>query len=172
LAEFYLTPPLGLVLLDWGVLGFLVVTILVLAFRSKGIQRLLGLVITGAVMAGWVYLSFIPAQPRVVVGEVLEVHTPPYARVTAAPAEILGAFVVDWRDERSFRPKWRTGGVAFGGYRVGRFKLENGSPAVIMASGTKVLVIELEDKYLLLAPDDFDGLVAEVNRRFVPVTGQ
>jgi hypothetical protein len=41
-----------------------------------------------------------------------------------------------------------------------------------MASGTKVLVIELEDKYLLLAPDDFDGLVAEVNRRFVPVTGQ
>jgi|Deesub1362A_J573_1020465.scaffolds.fasta_scaffold00035_27 hypothetical protein len=159
-----------MVLLNWGVLGLLVVTMLVLVFVRKGVQTLLGLITTGAVMVLWVYLSFIaPAQTRVVVGDALEVHTPPYARETVEQAEILGAFVVDWQDDQSFQPKRKINGAAFGGYRAGRFKLKNGSHAVIMAAGTKVLVIELEDKYLLLAPDDFDGLVAELNRRFIPV---
>jgi len=114
--------------------------------------------ITCAVLLFMVYDIFISSEEsRVMIGENLKVHTPPYAR------EIVQ------REEQDLRPKIRTGGTALGGYRVGNFKLANGRSALIMANDTRVVAIELEDKYLLLAPDDFERFVIELNDRFVPV---
>lgn len=77
--------------------------------------------------------------------------------------EILYAKVIDWKEEKEYKPTKRTLGTGIGDYKEGRYKLANGESALVYTNSTKVLLVELEDKYLLFAPDDFNDFVQNFN---------
>lgn len=39
----------------------------------------------------------------------------------------------------------------------------------MMTTGTKVVCLELDDRYILLSPDRFDDFVEELNEKFMTV---
>ena len=41
--------------------------------------------------------------------------------------------------------------------------------AIMMTTGTKVVCLELDDKYIMLSPDRFDDFVEELNEKFMAV---
>jgi hypothetical protein len=52
---------------------------------------------------------------------------------------------------------------------MGWYKLTNGKDVIMMTTGTRVVCLELEDKYILLSPDKFDDFVDELNEKFIPI---
>lgn len=115
------------------------------------------------------YLTVIaPRQTGVAIGDgLLQVNTPPYARLEISRQEILAAYLADWQEVAALAPALRTGGAAIADYRTGNFQLRNGTGAVIMATGSRVLVLRLADHFVLLAPDDFDAFLEEFEQRVV-----
>ena len=115
------------------------------------------------------YLTVIaPRQTGVAIGDgLLQVNTPPYARLEISRQEILAAYLADWQEVAALAPALRTGGAAIADYRTGNFRLRNGTGAVIMATGSRVLVLRLADLFVLLSPDDFDAFLEEFEQRVV-----
>ncbi|GAA0177484.1 hypothetical protein SH2C18_07100 [Clostridium sediminicola] len=82
-----------------------------------------------------------------------------FTSIQVTDNEILNAKVIDWNEEKEYQPNKRILGTGTGSYKEGKFKLANGESALVYTNSTKVLLVELEDKYLLLAPDNFDDFV-------------
>lgn len=98
-------------------------------------------------------------------GSELTVRCPPYADKVIRQEDIVTAFVVDWNTNSSFKPITRTSGTAFGNYRVGWFKLENGYPALLITSSSNNLcILTKEGYYLMLHIEPFAELVAQTLR--------
>ncbi|HWQ22163.1 MAG TPA: hypothetical protein VN478_05505 [Clostridia bacterium] len=107
----------------------------------------------------------------VVVGERMVVETPPFVSVTVERSDILRARVVaDWTQEPDLALAMRTNGTGVGTYLTGSFRLKDGRPAVLMMSGRACLIVELDGRVLMLAPDDLDGLVRAIRAWGVPVS--
>jgi hypothetical protein len=107
----------------------------------------------------------------VVVGERMVVETPPFTSVAVERSDILWARVVaDWAQEPDLAVAVRTNGTGVGSYLTGSFRLEDGRPAVLMLSGPACVVIELDDRILMLAPDDLDGFIRALRTWGVPVS--
>ena len=86
----------------------------------------------------------------------LIVRCPPFGTKVVGKVNVIKAFVVDWNTNSSYRPVLRTGGTSLGSYKTGWFKLENGSPALLVSSSSKKLCIPTtEGYYLLLSPQGF-----------------
>jgi hypothetical protein len=151
-----------LVVLGSGVLSWVV---------GQGKSRWLGVGITGVVFLVMVYLFIItPLQTKVVVDTgVMQVKVPPFAHRQVDSGDVVKAYVVDLSQAKELQPVARTGGGDMGNYKIGRFTLRNGQPAVLMIAGYQVLCIELKEEYLLLAPKHFDRFVKEVDDKLVPV---
>ncbi|MBS4008552.1 MAG: DUF3784 domain-containing protein [Clostridium sp.] len=128
-----------------------------------------GVTITAAATVLIFYLTVVaPRQTGVSIGDgLLQVNAPPYARLEISRQEILAAYLVDWQEVAALAPALRTGGAAIADYRTGHFRLHNGADAVIMAVGSRVLVLHLADRFVLLAPDDFDSFLEEFSQRIV-----
>ena len=52
---------------------------------------------------------------------------------------------------------------------MGWFKLANGKDAIMMTTGTKVVCLELKDKYIMLSPDNLNKFIKELNEEFIMV---
>ncbi|MBS3887225.1 MAG: DUF3784 domain-containing protein [Dethiobacter sp.] len=135
----------------------------------SGAAAALAVTIMAAVAVLIFYLIVIaPRLTNVAVGDgLLQVNTPPYARLEISGQEILAAYLADWQEIAALAPALRTGGAAIADYRTGNFQLRNGAEAVIMATGSRVLVLRLAERFVLLAPDDFDAFLEEFAQRVV-----
>jgi hypothetical protein len=139
--------------------------------KSK-VAAAIGVSIAAAVAMLVFYLLWLaPKYTEAVLGEgLLQVNVPPYARLEIRREQIRYAYLADWREVTALSPVLRTGGTAINGYRTGHFRLNNGADAVIMAAGSRVLVLQLADHFVLLAPDDFASFVQEFSRQVVPLS--
>ncbi|MBS3982899.1 MAG: hypothetical protein KGZ41_03785, partial [Dethiobacter sp.] len=133
----------------------------------SGAAAALAVTIMAAVAVLIFYLIVIaPRLTNVAVGDgLLQVNTPPYVRLEISRQEILAAYLADWQEVAALAPVLRTGGTAIADYRTGNFQLRNGAEAVIMATGSRVLVLRLAERFVLLAPDDFDAFLEEFAQR-------
>jgi hypothetical protein len=52
---------------------------------------------------------------------------------------------------------------------MGWFKLANGKDAIMMTTGAKVVCLELEDKYIMLSPDNIIGFIEELNEELIMI---
>ncbi|MBC7115350.1 MAG: hypothetical protein PWR13_1225 [Archaeoglobi archaeon] len=168
---FRLSPPTGFWILSAGVIAGLTGLTLFVFLFTKGGARNLSVLISAGVLALCVYLLILaPLQTSVKVGEgFLELNIPPYASKKIEREEVLRAYVVDWKENESLKPVLRTGGVSFLSYKAGWFRLKNGASALLMTSSSRVLCLELEDELILIAPDNFEKFIDEVNNRFIRV---
>lgn len=93
-----------------------------------------------------------------------------FTKVEITKEDIQDAFVIDWIKDSEFKPSRRTLGSSFGNYNEGRFKLNNGSKALVYTNKTQNLCIQLEDKYLLLGPDNFEEFVEDFSQNIFKIT--
>ena len=130
------------------------------------------IVVGVTLLVGALGVFFLVGELRtgVVVGDRMVVEAPPFASVSVERADILRAYrVADRAQEPDLAIAIRTNGTGMGSYLTGYFRLEDGRSAVLMLSGPACVVIELEDRVLMLAPDDLDGFVRALREWGVPV---
>lgn len=169
--EFGFAAPAQTQTFNYLILGIVAVLGVVgIAFSDSKAKRILSAVIIIPVLffLGTVLIPR-PGKTKVILGEQLVITAPPYSTITIARDDIVAASVVNLKEDTPFRPTLRTNGTAMGDYRVGWFMLANGKKAFIMTASPEVVCLELRDKYVLVAPTDFNGFVAALNDRFVPV---
>lgn len=158
-------------LLNYVILAFVGVAILLAIFKGKKKQKKLAVIFMIAifVILAW-QLIISPMQMGVTVsGESLKVKNSIFSGAfTIEKREVEEIFIVDWKENDEFYPK-KIVGAAMGDYKTGKFKLKNGWDAKLMTVDSKVLAIKLLDNYVLLAPKNFDDFVMTVNDRFLPI---
>jgi len=170
MSEFQFSIPAYVLINDIAIILGLAVIGIVIWFYSKDKNRIIGISIIGGVIILFIYLSFIaPIQTNVVLNDRLELYIPPYARETIQKEEILRAYVIDLEHNESLQPKYHTFGAGMGNYKMGWFKLTNGKDAIMMTTGTKVVCLELEDKYIMLSPDNLNEFIEELNEEFIVI---
>jgi hypothetical protein len=131
------------------------------------------IVVGVTLLVGALGVFFLVGELRtgVVVGDQMVVETPPFASVSVERADILKAYrVADRAQEPDLAIAIRTNGTGMGSYLTGYFRLEDGRSAVLMLSGPACVVIELNNRVLMLAPDDLDGFVRALRAWGVPVS--
>lgn len=95
-------------------------------------------------------------------GQSLRIHVPIYSRrIPVADLDLAHAAVVNLDADSQLRPKWRTNGIGIPGYRVGWFKLKDGSKALLAVTRrTSVLYVPTRDGYaVLMSVDNPPGLL-------------
>lgn len=92
-----------------------------------------------------------------------------FTKVELQADEILGARIIDWREDTAFEPMIRTIGSSIGSYKEGRFTLRNRQPALVYTNTPQVLLVEVEDYVLLLGPDDFDAFINQFDKELYQV---
>lgn len=168
MTEFVVSMPTGVLIVNLLIMfgigaSAVIIWRRVLRRARKRWGRILVKAIIGAAVVGFAYVFFIaPSQTNVIIDDTISVNTPPYAKAVIQREDIINVYVADWATDGELEPARRTNGTAMGNYRLGKFKLKNGESAIIMANSTRVLCIELEDKYLLLAPDNFEEFTAKI----------
>ncbi len=83
--------------------------------------------------------------------------------------DVLEARVIDLNEETEYKPVNRTFGMGIGNYKEGKFKLANGEFALVYINSDKVLFIELEEEYLIVAPDNFEEFVQDFNENIFTI---
>lgn len=170
MSEFYFSIPTINLINILAIIVSLVLIGVVLWLSSEGKEKIIAIIFTGSIVILITYLSLIsPLQAKVVLDDTLEVSIPPYAHEIIQKDEILRAYVVDLEKNESLRPKYKKIGGGMGNSKMGKYKLTNGKDAIVMTTGTKVVCLELEEKYILLSPNRFDDFVDELNEKFIPI---
>jgi hypothetical protein len=113
------------------------------------------LVLATAVLLWWVALSA-GRMSAEVEGSVLDVHVPIYSRrIPLADLDLARADIVNLDASSPLRPKWRTNGIGLPGYRVGWFRLKDGSKALLaITRRNNVLYLPTRDGYVVLMSVD------------------
>ena len=175
--HFPLAPP-AIVTISFLTLGVLTPTVAYLVWRKQGRAWLLtharvswyttatGLLVALMVLTALLglltasaYLTSIEIAPSKLV-----VAAPPLAHTVIYEEDIDEAFVADWDENTSLRPVVRTAGTSIGSYKTGWFKLNNGSPALLVTSSSVNLCIRTtQGVYLLLHPEDFAEFLEQFN---------
>jgi len=164
---FPLPPPLPLTIL-FLILGIVVpgtaTLFLIVRHGAKNKNALFGTAVFSiAAIAFGVFLMGSHQVNVQTCGPGLAVRCPPYADKVIGQEDIVRAFVVDWNTNSSFRPMLRTSGTAFGDYKVGWFKLENGYPALLMTSSSNNLcILTKEGYYVMLHVEPFEELCSQL----------
>lgn len=171
MSDFYISPPIDVLVNDIAIIASLVIIGLVIWFYSEGNNRVMGAGVLGIVIIIFIYVSLIaPAQTKVVLDDdTLVVNIPPYGHEIVKKEEIRRIWVVDLEYDENLRPKSKKFGAGTRSYKKGWYKLANGRDAIMMTTGTKVVCLELDDKYIMLSPDRFDDFVEELNEKFMAV---
>ncbi len=170
MSEFYFTIPIINLINIFGIIIGLVIIGVIVWFYSEGVYKIIGTTIMVIVIILIMYFILIlPMQAKVVLDETLEVNIPPYVHEIIYKDEIIRGTVVDLEHNESLRPKYQKFGGGLGSSKMGWYKLTNGKDAIMMTTGTRVVCLELEDKYILLSPDRFDDFVDELNEKFIPI---
>lgn len=168
--EFVFSAPMQAQMLSYAILGAVAIAGVVgIAFGKNKAKRIITAV---AIIPLLFFMSrtLLPSTggTKVTLGETLTV-TSGYGKIDIAKSDIISAAVIDYKTDPSLHPTIRTNGTAIGDYRLGWFVLANGKKAFIMTATPQAVAIELTDKYVMVAPEDFDGFVKAVSDNFFPV---
>lgn len=164
---FPLSVPAGILAINIGIVVFVAAIMVAVFFTVRGGARIFGVAVSGVVLLLLFYLFIVaPEQVYVAVEDTLRINAPPYARMELGRDQVRRAYVVDWSENEDLRPVAKTNGMATGTYRVGWFVLGNGRKALLVTAGTRVVCLETDDIFLLLAPDRFEEFVEALTRRF------
>jgi len=150
--------PTTVLLLNIGIVSFIGIICLIGYFKTRGWQRIFSTTLTGVLLVVFIFLVIIfPLSNNIRVddnGVIL--NALPFGNKTLAlnSAEIAG--IIDWQESRDFEPTLKTNGASTGSYKVGWFKLRNGSKAFLMTARSKVFVFKSEDIYYLISPDELE----------------
>jgi hypothetical protein len=88
-----------------------------------------------------------------------------YGKVAIAWQDVRAARVVDNLSHTPWAPRFKTNGIDFGAYRVGWFRLDNGSMGYVLTdNGDRALVMETAERTYVLGPRELDALVGAVAR--------
>ncbi len=177
MVKYFLTPPQSGTVLIIMLTLFLPPLMIVLGLltqvkqRGQRIGTKIGLGLLLLFIPLLLYLTVLaPRQTHVAVSDgVIRVNPAPAAAFDVTGDRIVAAYIADWMETGEVAPVKRTAGSTSGSYRTGNFRIRNGSPAILVARGTRVLVLELDDRYVLLAPDDFELFVSDFNERVAQV---
>lgn len=151
--------------LGYGVVILIGIVLLVSLFLTSGKKRIyVSVFLAGMLVFMYVLLIYGPSKSGVVVNsDNLVVRISAFREFTVNREDIDDMFVVDLNENDQYRPSLKTFGTAVGDYRTGNFRLKNGENARFVANGNNVLVIELDDSYVILAPKDFENFMKVMN---------
>jgi hypothetical protein len=154
--------------LGYGVVILIGIVLLVSLFLTSGKKRIyVSVFLAGMLVFMYVLLIYGPSKSGVVVNsDNLVVRISAFREFTVNREDIDDMFVVDLNENDQYRPSLKTFGTAVGDYRTGNFRLKNGENARFVANGNNVLVIELEDSCVILAPKDFENFMKAMNNNF------
>ncbi len=166
---FFSIPLINLINIVGLNLGILIIWITI--WHGSNIKhRKIALIVVGFIFILILYLSLIsPMQAKVVLAEKLEISIPPYAHEIIPKEEIMRIYVVDLENNQSLQPIKKIIGGEMGDSKEGIFQLRNQKKAIMKTEGSKVICIELNDKYIMVTPDRFDDFVFELEQKFHPV---
>lgn len=157
--------PTSAIMLNIGIVVFVAVIFVFSLFKTKGWQKTLSLIITGGLFVFFMFLFLIFPYTNAVRfnGENVVLNALPFGRKTIAidSAEIVG--IIDWTEEREFEPTVRTNGASIGLYKLGWFRLRNGSKAFIMTARSEVFVMKSEEIFYLISPDELQEFVGIIS---------
>ncbi|MEA1893706.1 MAG: PH domain-containing protein [Euryarchaeota archaeon] len=150
MSEFHISVPTEVLINDLAIIASMVIIGLVIWFYSEETNRVVGAGVLGVVIIIFIYMSLIaPAQTKVVLDDdILIVNIPPYGHEIVKKEEIWRIYMVDIEYDKNLRPKSKKFGEGTRSYKKGWYKLVNGRDAIIMTTGTKVVCLELDDKYI------------------------
>jgi hypothetical protein len=121
-------------------------------------------VLAVAVLFWWIALSA-GRMSAEVDGNGLRIHVPIYSRqIPLTDLDLAHAGIVNLDATSPLRPKWRTNGIGLPGYRVGWFKLHDGSKALLaITRRSRVLYVPTRDGYaVLMSVDNPSRLLARL----------
>jgi len=157
--------PTSAIMLNTGIVVFVAVIFVFSLFKTKGWQKTLSLIITGSLFVFFIFIFLIFPFTNAVKcdGESVVLNALPFGRKTIAidSAEIVG--IIDLTEERDFEPTVRTNGASAGLYKVGWFRLRNGSKAFIMTARPEVFVMKSEETYYLISPDELQEFASVIS---------
>ena len=169
---FSLPPPSSLIVLFIGLGIGLPVIILVglVRLRIKNLLTPTSLVFSLCIVMFSFFVAFSYQVSVEIEGSYIKVNCPPYGTKIIYKEEVVKAYVVDWSINGSYHPTMKTAGTAWGSYKAGWFKLENGFPCLLAASNSKNLCLQTAaGYYVLLSPPNFEEFLETVNMTFMPI---
>ena len=156
--EFVLSPPVAVIYLAVGVV--VVGVLSVLLKKGNRARKVIGVSIVAAVAAVIVVVFYRPVLITVGPDGVSVASLSP---VTIPWSGVVNAYYEPNLQASPFRPTVRTGGIAIGSFRSGRFLLSNGEAArVFMERSDAAVILRTADLTWLFAPRDVEGLARAV----------
>lgn len=98
---------------------------------------------------------------RIENGHLKVIFTTGFSKVDITEDDIIRVEVVDINIQEEYKPVTKNFGTGINNYKEGRFTLKNGEHALVYINEEKVLLIETNDKLLLLAPDEFTEFLSD-----------
>ncbi len=91
----------------------------------------------------------------------IAVRAPPFIHLHVRRDDVVFAMVLDLRYHPELKPTIRLYGIGLPSWRVGWYRLSNGSKAFIAINDLgQALVLKLKnDNYIILSPKDFDRFI-------------
>ena len=86
-------------------------------------------------------------------------------------SDIINVSIINIDKSSIYKPVIRVFAAGTQGYRVGWFKLADGEDALIIARGSKALVIRLRNGVIILAPENFNSFIKSFSRNVYPIEG-
>ncbi|MEM0153485.1 MAG: PH domain-containing protein [Ignisphaera sp.] len=97
--------------------------------------------------------------------DVLVVRAPPLYKFTVKHNEIIEISLVNLEHRNDLTPTTRLYGHSLPGYKLGWFKLRNGSKAFLATSSNNAVVFKLGDEsYLILTPTNMDDFIETLKK--------
>lgn len=121
------------------------------------------IVLIGVTILMTVMLFIIPSTNKITIrdNELTARFASAFTKIEITSEDIIDARIIDWNNEKDYEPMIRNMGTSTGDFKEGKFTLRNGANALIYTNTSKVLLIKLDDRYLLLGPDDFTGFIED-----------
>jgi len=146
----------------WLFVGF--VFVIITAFVFDMIMRgkpFLAISLTIPILLIMYLLVLSPLKTRIVLSyEEIEIIAPPYARERIKKGNVKRVYLAKLKG--NLKPLVRWGGTSFRSYKVGWFRLRGSKLALIVACRTDVVCFELEDRLVLLSPNDFNSFKSKL----------
>lgn len=134
--------------------------------QAKNKNDLIAMIVSiGVTILITIMLFIIPSTNKITIkdNELTARFGSAFTKIEIISEDIIEARIIDWNNEKEYEPITRNIGTSTGDFKEGKFTLRNGSRSLIYTNTSKVLLIKLEDRFVLLGPDDFDGFIQDFN---------
>lgn len=148
------------------VVAFVATVFVFLLLKMRGKVRVFSSSIVGVVLTLFLFLFIVfPLTNTVVLeGLFVKLNVLPFTVKELSLSSINPIGTVNWEIDSQYRPTAKLNGAGVGSYKVGWYKLKNGSKALVMTNSPEVFLFESQGVYYLLAPDRLDEFASSVSK--------